>query len=228
MIRHELGDELFFHVLRAYLAEHAFSTASANDFKEVLEKESGRDFSDYFEQWFYGQGFPIIDIKWFQNNDTLILDITQEPTASQITPLFNLHLDLKIDYLGGDTLIQVRFDTHSKRFEIPIKKRVSGITPDPDRWLIAEFRSVVHQSKNEKDSFFAIFPNPVRHEVYIQSYEIGSPFSVKLYNTQGNQVKYGNGIGAFLAINMEDLPEGNYQLVVIRDNIKEVYSLTKI
>ncbi|MEX0986567.1 MAG: M1 family metallopeptidase, partial [Bacteroidales bacterium] len=59
MIRYELNDDaLFFDVLKSYTELYSDSVATAVDFREVLELKSGMDFTCFFDQWYYGTGYP--------------------------------------------------------------------------------------------------------------------------------------------------------------------------
>ena len=72
MIRGELqNDSLFFSILRDYLDRYKNDVATGEDFKEVLEEKSGRDFTAFFNQWFYGEGYPSITVNWKHEQDTL-------------------------------------------------------------------------------------------------------------------------------------------------------------
>jgi aminopeptidase N len=74
MLRHELGDdELFFSVLQSFMKKYSGSVASAEDFKEVVNELSQRDFTVFFDQWFYGEGYPILMFTWEQKHDTLYI-----------------------------------------------------------------------------------------------------------------------------------------------------------
>lgn len=56
MLRHVLGDETFFHTLRAYVQEYHNRHVVTADFQRVGEEQSGRPLGDFFQQWIYGQG----------------------------------------------------------------------------------------------------------------------------------------------------------------------------
>ncbi len=98
MIRFELqNDSLFFNVLRSYQQKYRFGSATGMDFKGVLEEKSGRDFTDFFNQWYFGQGYPKFKLTWYQKNDTLIVNSNQT-TSTPVVPLFKMSLELKLNY----------------------------------------------------------------------------------------------------------------------------------
>jgi len=88
MIRFELqNDQVFFETLTSFLETYANDVATGLDFKAVLEETSGMDFTDFFDQWYYGKGFPTFNLFWHSQNDTLYIESLQE-TSTATTPLF--------------------------------------------------------------------------------------------------------------------------------------------
>lgn len=61
MLRHELGDAVFFDALHAYYDDPVlkFAHASTEDFRDVCEAVSGRDLDEFFDDWIYGTYYPI-------------------------------------------------------------------------------------------------------------------------------------------------------------------------
>ena len=52
-LRHELGDELFFKAMKQYTHDFAFRNASCKDFKESIEKSTGRKLTSFFQKYIY-------------------------------------------------------------------------------------------------------------------------------------------------------------------------------
>ncbi len=58
MLRRMLGDDAFFAGLRRYYGEYRFTKAGSDDFRRVMEAESGVVLERFFERWIYGAGVP--------------------------------------------------------------------------------------------------------------------------------------------------------------------------
>ncbi len=143
MIRHELNnDDLFFEILKAYQEKFSGSVASINDFVTLLEQRSHLDFSRFFNQWYYGEGYPILSIKWQQQDDSLFIDLNQTTSAPLKTGFFDLSLDLKLDSSDGDTLIRIEQHKPSEKFAFQFSHRLNAIMPDPYNWLLIKIDSV--------------------------------------------------------------------------------------
>lgn len=52
-IRKEVGDELFFNIIRTYYDKYKFKIATTEDFIEVCEDISGKELDELFNQWLY-------------------------------------------------------------------------------------------------------------------------------------------------------------------------------
>ncbi len=57
-LRLEIGDDAFFETLRTYLERFAYGTAYTADFIAVAEEMAGRDLTDLFDAWLYGDEVP--------------------------------------------------------------------------------------------------------------------------------------------------------------------------
>lgn len=137
MLRYEINnDNLFFYVLREFLDEFAFGSADGNDFLNILNRSLKKDFSWFFNQWYYGEGFPVFFNSWKQENDLLIISAKQL-TSSSKTPFFKTHIDYKIIYEEGQSeSLRVLFETDHQEFRIKTNKTVSEIILDPDNYIL--------------------------------------------------------------------------------------------
>ena len=57
-LRAEVGDDVFFDILREYYQRHAYSVAATADFIAAAEDVSGRELDALFDAWLYGEVMP--------------------------------------------------------------------------------------------------------------------------------------------------------------------------
>ena len=77
MLRSSLGDDVFFRGIRNYYEAHKNSTASTEDLRAALEKESGKDLKPFFTRWVYDSGHPKYELTWQWTNRELRLVLGQ-------------------------------------------------------------------------------------------------------------------------------------------------------
>ncbi len=62
MLRHQLGDSIFFESLKTYLERHRYGNAITEDFQKACEDVSGKNLQWFFDQWVKRKGWPRIQI----------------------------------------------------------------------------------------------------------------------------------------------------------------------
>ena len=222
MIRHEVGnDNEFFRILREFLATYQNSNSSGEDFKNILELQTGKEFDSFFNQWYYGEGFPHFTLSWLTRNDTLIIKSLQE-TTSAATPLFNTLMPFKVHFSdGNDTTITFRQLSNYQEFKEYLPGRISGLEFDPQKWLLAEVDRFGHISENgDPGSLFTISPNPVRDELKIWFKEEPGEYSVRIADLSGKIVYSAQGTNQYTVINFKAYQKSQYiLLILINDNL---------
>ena len=180
MIRFELhDDEMFFNVLKTYVEKYADSVATGNNFRDWLESVSGRDFTDFFNQWYYGEGYPIYDIVWNQRNDVLSITSTQT-SSTNVTQLFKMHVPYHLVFTDGtDTTLLLYQDANLNNYTIPLSKTIDSIDIDPKQWILHKLNSLsLGLEETESPLHFTLGPNPAGDYLRI----FFSHPSDKLYN----------------------------------------------
>jgi aminopeptidase N len=70
MLRKHIGDSAFFKGLNLYLSSNKFKSAEAHHLRLAFEEVSGMDLTWYFNQWYFGNGHPKLDIQYKYNETT--------------------------------------------------------------------------------------------------------------------------------------------------------------
>jgi hypothetical protein len=169
MIRFELqDDDLFFDILTEFGVQYGDSVATAMDFKELVEDMSGRDFDVFFDQWYYGEGYPIFDIVWNHYSDSLFIYSTQTASTT-VTPFFHMLVPYQVIFTDGtDTNLLLYQDEPMQDYYIPLSKSISNLVLDPKQWILHELNSISMGVENpENPVYFTIGPNPSRDIVHV-------------------------------------------------------------
>ena len=189
MLRFEMNnDSLFFNTLKAFLQQYSGKTATGDDFKVVAEAVTGMNFTTFFEQWYYGEGFPVYEINWLYVPDTLYMTI-QQTASTTITPFFRMSMDYKLLYNGGDTTIRLLQDAATRYFKIPTHHEITGIIPNPAYWSLLK---VAHISQGIATvvgaASFLMFPNPCKDSLRFIFSTPGKSKTLKISDISGKLI----------------------------------------
>ncbi len=213
MIRHALDeDSVFFRVLRTFLEDHAFGTATGEDFARTLESVSGKEFSDFFDQWYYGKGYPVFNMSWSQQGDTLSLTSSQEGTSGE-TPFFRMEMDYEIEYENGkrDT-VRLLQQAPLEAYHLPVKARVVSIDPDPGNHVL-DVSFITKRETGQAD--FSLYPNPFRDHFQIVFPEDGKEREIRITDPDGKLRWRQTFPGRQMDIRTDFLSNGPYIVTVI-------------
>ena len=141
MLRHYLGDDVFFAGLKKYLTDNAFKTGEAHQLRLALEAVSGQDLNWFFNQWYYKAGHPTVEIVYGYDAITkkASATVTQTQAAKDGQPrVFQLPIDFDI-YDGGAPKRQTVMMTQRKQtFLFDVNNANAVVDFDADRILVGE------------------------------------------------------------------------------------------
>lgn len=188
MLRWELqNDGLFWELLQSFQQAYADSVATGTDFLNHLNAFTGEDFTYFFNQWYFGEGYPIFDIDWQQNDGLLQVHSLQTP-SSEVTGFFRMLLPFQLLFEdGADSTVLFEQTSHENDFLVPNLPVVRQIVLDPLNWVLDSVRSIHYHTIHEDGPYaFSLHPNPVHGSVFIC---IANPSiqnkSVRIFNDSG-------------------------------------------
>ena len=169
MIRFELqNDDLFFQVMKNFQQEYSGGTATGIDFMNVLNETTGIDFTEFFDTWYFGEGYPIYDIDWTQEDGVFEVSSVQKGSAPDITSFFEMHIPYKLFFEdGSDTTIRLFQTENDNFFSVSMEKSIDSIQIDPERWVLIEVESINGNTEFNTDTPFRIYPNPADDKLSI-------------------------------------------------------------
>lgn len=225
MMRWILGDELFFKALKDYLTrpELAYQFASTDDFKKSVFLSTGKDFTAFFQDWIYGEGYPVYTIKWNQTaNGRLHIKISQTQSHTSVD-FFELPLPVKVKGASGEIQnLVLNNSANNQIFSENVTFKVDEIVFNDDYQIITKDPVVVRDpallnlSENTADSW-TVFPNPVREQIYLSG-----PAEAQTYhivNQEGRIIQTGSFLPG-ISIKVASLTKGLYILQVGRHTFR--------
>jgi aminopeptidase N len=122
MLRHQLGDDLFWKSMQRYTLDNAYGTVVSDDLRKAFEKTAGRSFKAFFDQWVYGSGMPAFQVSaaYDRTAGTLTIAAREVQPRDSLTGFFDVDADVEIRTDAGivNGVVPVRNGTGSKTFAV--------------------------------------------------------------------------------------------------------------
>jgi aminopeptidase N len=131
MLRHYIGDELFWKGISTYYTTYRNKNASSADFEKVMEDVSGKDLSAFFQEWLERKGHPHLKIKWSYDNDKKRFNIDFD----RVGPDFVFPLEYSID----GVLYKTNIDHDHNSFSVPLAQKPANVVIDPNVVVLADY-----------------------------------------------------------------------------------------
>lgn len=223
MLKWILGDAAFYQALKDYhnRPNLAYNYAKTADFNASLLQSTGKDFTEFFKDWIYGQGYPTYNIKWKATGTTIGFNVSQTQSHSSVS-FFEMPLPIKVTGTGGQTAYFVLDNTmNNQYFYFPVSFTVSSVQFNYE-YQILERNSVVSQDANlaideVSKSAVKIYPNPVKNELNISGLNQKQQFTI--ISADGKNVRSGNFVPQ-QTINVSELPKGVYLIKLQNQTLK--------
>ncbi|MFN2636713.1 MAG: M1 family aminopeptidase [Gemmatimonadaceae bacterium] len=112
MLRHQLGDSLFWKAMNHYTTKHAYGNVVTADLRVAFEETTGRDLKPFFDQWVYRGGFPVFQVSSSYDQPTRHLTVS----AREVQPR-----DDATGFFDVDVDVEARTDSGVVRFVVPVR-----------------------------------------------------------------------------------------------------------
>lgn len=224
MLRWKTGDDAFFQGLRNYLNDPdlVFGFARTIDLQRHLEATSGQNLTEFFADWFYGEGHPVYTVEWWRfDSERVRVRLSQAPTHLSVS-FFEMPVPIQLFGSGRDTIVVADHTESGQVFTFSPGFEVDSVKFDPQLWLLAELNEIL--INNDELPPFAetvrLFPNPASDFVHIEAEQ---PFLtidfVEIFNVTGQRIRVEKfSERNHITLKTNDLPAGFYSLKIHFDN----------
>ena len=228
------NDNLFFAALQDFQNTYSNSTATGLDFKNHMANFCNINLDAFFEQWYFGEGFPTYQVQYNQVGNDLFLEISHSVSMPSITPTFNNPISLRLFRQGqADTIIRFDITSNSDLFILSDFGTLTGtIGIDPSNWIINGNGGVsANPTLSLNDSNVAslprleVYPNPSTDFISIKG-QIET-LNYMLYDANGKTVLAGT-IDKDALIDVRALQRGAYLLKCVSENQQQCIRLVTI
>ena len=130
MLRFVIGDDKFFAVLKQYAQQYAWKNANTDDFRQLVEKATGKGLDYFFIQWVESSGAPEFKLEYTVYRTQKGFRVMGK--ISQDLDTFRMPVDLKIETEGNPETSRIEVVGTSSEFSVDTFGKPKSIVIDPD------------------------------------------------------------------------------------------------
>jgi aminopeptidase N len=192
MLRGIMGDAKFFAAIRTYLADPAlqFGYARTADFQKHVETAAGISLTEFFKDWYTGEGYPDYAATWSLNNNNWISFQLNQTTSHPSVNFFEMPVQVQFKNATKDSTVTVPHTFSGQRFSVNLGFVPDTMIIDPKLWILS--RNKTTQKVNSRSTVVddvRIYPNPAPTQLNILLQNpSGQQLQVVLYNSAGQLV----------------------------------------
>ncbi len=153
MLRNLVGDDAFFASLNKYLTTNKFGNGNAHKLRLAFEEVTGKDLNWFFNQWFFGNGHPRIDISYQYNAEKQLSSVIIKQIQAG-DKVFRLPFTIDIWHGHEKTRQQVWMENKTDTFHFTVTSKPDQINVDADKYLLVDKKDnktlaeFIHQFKH--------------------------------------------------------------------------------
>lgn len=196
MLQFRLGDSLFFKAIRNYLSDPsvAYGFARTTDLKRHLEAVSGQNLTEFFNDFYYGKGYPSFKVSYEEGSDILSESFRISQTQSSASvPFFETPLPIRFKNSNRNLDTTIVFNiTSNGKYILPFKFKLSildTITIDPELWILSKNNTYTFTTPTQEvdnEAIARISPNPVSDVLIVEFKNIlNEPFKIEILDEAG-------------------------------------------
>jgi len=138
MLRHQLGDALFWKAMNHYTTKNAYGTVITNDLRKAFEETTGKDYKAFFDQWVYGAGFPVFQVSSLYDRAAgrLVISAKEVQPRDSLTGYFDVDVDVEARTDSGIVHFVVRVRNGTGEAGANLKAPPRSIRWDKGKWIL--------------------------------------------------------------------------------------------
>jgi aminopeptidase N len=229
MLRWKVGDNAFFSGIRNYEndASSSYGFGRTVNLQQHLEATSGQSLSNFFTQWFSGQGYPSYLALWSQDANKQLKVILNQSTSHSSVPFFEMPVPVLVKGEGRDTLLVFNHTSSGQAFYANLDFKVDSVLFDPDLKLLSAGNKVMQEYAYLRSlEDLVIYPNPAITLLNIEVNNLANyPEKVELFDVLGRKVLEAHPGAHHFSLDVSDFAQGTYQLKIISGNKSAAYKI---
>ncbi|KPH12960.1 M1 family metallopeptidase [Chryseobacterium sp. ERMR1:04] len=223
MIKWILGDTVFYQAIKDYHSRPnlAYNYAKTQDLNASLLQSTGKDFTEFFNDWIYGEGYPTYTIKWRQVGNQVTFKVSQIQSSPTVS-FFEMPLPIKVTGTGGETAYFALNNTSNNQyFTESVSFPVASVQFNYEYQMLEKNSTVAQDNTLSTEELsidqFSLYPNPAKNELYVKG--IDKPTEYTIHFVDGKLVRK-DKYQPNKPINISELVPGTYIFTIKEKNIK--------
>ncbi len=228
-LRWIMGDSAFYAGIYAYLHDPAIFNgfSKTEQFVAYMEAAHGSSLTWFFNDWYYGEGFPSYTIPWSVDaSNNVNFTVTQTQSHPSVS-FYELPIPIQFKNATNDTIIVFDHVFSGQSFSASLSFTPDSAFFDPDKWIISNNNSVVSVKSPPSSTPLNAFPTITNSEITIITSLNEEAYDLKIYSTNGDLVLNKQLMQGQNKINLQHLDAGVYCLVAKNNNKTTTQKIVK-
>ncbi len=165
MLRHILGDTLFFRSIRAYAGDTTlrYGVATTEDFQRDCEQVSHLDLGYFFQEWIYGENYPHYSYAWTTSDSagSTVLKISLAQNTGTLNPVFfTMPVDFRVSGASWDSTFTLLNNAARQDYTVYLPRHITSLQLDPGEWILKDASGGPAENLPSGFELFQNYPNP--------------------------------------------------------------------
>jgi aminopeptidase N len=223
MLKWILGETAFYQAIQDYHSRPnlAYNYTRTQDLNASLLQSTGINFTEFFNDWIYGEGYPTYDIRWRQSGNQIIIKAAQTQSSPTVS-FYEMPLPIKVNGTGGQTAyFKLNHTANNQYFVQSVAFPVASVEFNYEYQILEKNSTVAQDNTLSTSDFnkdeFALYPNPAKNELYLKG--IDKPTDFTIYFIDGKLVRK-DIYQPEKPVNISELVPGAYIFKIKDKNVK--------
>ncbi|MCF8303586.1 MAG: T9SS type A sorting domain-containing protein [Bacteroidales bacterium] len=231
MLRWIMGEDAFYQSIKNYLndPELAFDYAVNEDLKQHLEAAHGEDLTWFFDDWYYGEGYPSYTLNVDALEDGKAKIIIHQTQSHSSVDFFEMPVPVKLIGSNRDTTVRLDHTYDGEEFIVDVGFNVQNAEFDPELWLVSKDDTVIMSTpERQLNHKITIAPNPTTG-LFNLEYQGTQALSIALYTANNTKLRTYSMSKAdnVLSINLHNYEAGIYFLKIQTEKASLIRKIVK-
>lgn len=218
MLRGQIGDSLFFSGLKNYLNDQRVSNGFATTaiFREIMETTADTSLTEFFNDWIYGEGYPVYQIDCTVKNQQLTIDISQTPSLKN-GPFFEMNIPISIYRNEQRHILWVPNHSANDHLSYSLTFKPDSLIINEDLWLLGKLTKSINTVPAYPENEISLYVDQQSKTLFL-NLPSNTECQFKIYKTNGQLTETGKTKGFQQTVVLNNYIKGIYLVQIINSN----------